>query len=213
LFVSHNMGIVTSLCPTAIWLDGGSIRERGGAREVIGKYLSRRTDREQVVRLTGLPRGQWVQDDRLRLLSVEWLSDLPLRHGEPAKARIHFKTRAPVSAVAVGIGFSNFEGTRLLTYETDFKNSFRPDLVSPGNHAVDVTVDALPLAPDTYNLDVGCRSGDFHGLDHLPACSQVEVIAGPTTPGTIVRKGAGVRLSGSWSWDLARQAGETQLAL
>ena len=40
LFVSHNMGAVTSLCPTAIWLDGGSIHKRGVAREVIMEYLS-----------------------------------------------------------------------------------------------------------------------------------------------------------------------------
>ena len=48
-------------------------------------------------------------------------------------------------------------------------------------------------------MDVGCRSGDFHGLDYLPACAQIEVIAGNNTPGTIVRKGAGVRLSTEWS--------------
>ena len=210
LFVSHNMGVVTSLCPNAIWLDGGSIQQRGAAREVINQYLSRRTEREQIVRLAEAPKAPWIDDDRLRLLSVEWLSDLPLRHGEPVKARVRFNTRAPVSAVAVGIGFSSFEGTRLLTYETDFQDGCRPDLSSPGDHVVEMVVNALPLAPDLYNLDVGCRSGDFHGLDYRPACSQVEVIAGPTTPGTIVRKGAGVRLPSEWSWDPLR-AREPQL--
>jgi lipopolysaccharide transport system ATP-binding protein len=208
LFVSHNMGIVTSLCPNAIWLDGGSIQERGAARDVINQYLSRRTEREQIVRLAEAHRAPWIDDDRLRLLSVEWLSDLPLRHGEPVKARVRFNTRAPVSAVSVGIGFSSFEGTRLLTYETDFQDGCRPDLSSPGDHVVEIDVDALPLAPDLYNLDVGCRSGDFHGLDYRPACSQVEVIAGPSTPGTIVRKGAGVRLASNWSWSLASQREE-----
>jgi lipopolysaccharide transport system ATP-binding protein len=205
LVVSHNMGVITSLCPTAIWLDAGCIRKRGAALGVVGEYLSRRTDREQIVRLNEVPRAAWAQDDRLRLTSVEWLSDLPLRHGESVKARIKFTTRAPVQSVAVGIGFSSFEGTRLLTYETDFQDGFRPDLSSPGNYVVDVAVDSLPLAPDLYNFDVGCRSGDFHGLDYLPACSQVEVIAGSKTPGTIVRKGAGVRLPSEWSWDFLRE--------
>jgi lipopolysaccharide transport system ATP-binding protein len=212
LFVSHNLGVVTTLCPTAIWLEGGAIRERGTARDVVSEYLSRRAgDRERIVSLVNLPRTHGGRDDRLRLESVEWLSDLPLRHGEPVKARIRFKTRAPVSAVAVGIGFSDIQGTRLLTYETDFQDGLRPDLSSPGDYIADMTVDALALAPDVYNLDVGCRSGDFHALDHLPACSQVEVIAGPTTPGTIVRKGAGVRLASNWSWEATRQASELQL--
>ena len=212
LFVSHNMGVVTSLCPMAIWLDGGSIRERGAAREVISEYLSRgELERQRIVRLAHLPRSEWAEDGRLRLESVEWLSDLPLRHGERVRARIRFNTRAPVLGVAVGIGFSNVEGGRLLTYETDFQDGYRPDVLCPGKHSVEITIDNLPLAPDIYSLDVGCRSGDSHGLDYVAACSRVEVIAGPTTPGYIVRKGAGARLPSQWSWDLSRQESELQL--
>src|SRR5262245_1019770 len=32
LFVSHNMGVISSLCPTIIWLDQGSVRRQGEAR-------------------------------------------------------------------------------------------------------------------------------------------------------------------------------------
>ncbi len=37
---------------------------------------------------------------RLHIQSLEWLSKLPLRHGQPAKARMCFKTVTAVSAVA-----------------------------------------------------------------------------------------------------------------
>ncbi len=204
LFVSHNMGVVTSLCPAAMWLDGGSIREFGMAREVINGYLScRKYEGERVVQLTNIARPLWLQDNRLRLRSFEWLCDLPLRHGERIGARIRFGTRAPVSAVSVGIGFSTFGGTRLLTYETDLQDDPRPDLRQPGEYTVEVEIDALPLAPDLYNVDIGCRSGDFHGLDYLPACSQAEIVAGANTPGAIVRRGAGVRLPSDWAWGAA----------
>jgi lipopolysaccharide transport system ATP-binding protein len=212
LFVSHNMGAVTSLCANALWLDGGLIRERGATREVIAQYQSRRrSDWEQYVTLSDVPRSQWLKDDRLRLESIEWLCRLPLRHGEPVKARIGFATRAAVSEVTVGIGFSIFDGPRLLTYETDFPKGYRPDLLTPGNYSVDVSIDALPLAPDIYGLDIGCRSGDSHLLDYLPTCSQVEVIGGPKTPGQLVRKGAGVRLASDWSWESARPLGQLHL--
>jgi lipopolysaccharide transport system ATP-binding protein len=210
LFVSHNMGVVTSLCPTAIWLEGGSIGERGPAREVISEYLSRGSDRHRIVRLSDLQRPGG-HDERLHLESIEWLTDLPLRHGEPAKARIRFETRAAVAEVAVGIGFSNPEGVRLLTYDTDFQDGFRADLAAVGNYSVDVTIDALPLAPDIYGLDIGCRSGDLHALDYLPACSQIEVIAGPNTPSMIVRRGAGVRITSQWSWAFPEKARKLQL--
>jgi lipopolysaccharide transport system ATP-binding protein len=210
LFVTHNMGIVTSLCPNVIWLDRGSICELGPAREVIDQYMSRRVaDIDRLVPLNDVPR-RFRHDGRLRIQSLEWLSELPLRHGEPVKARIRFATESPVSAVTIGIGFSLGDGTRLLTYETDFQDGFRPDFSEPGTFSVEATIGALPLGPDVYNVDVGCRSGDFHALDYLPACQQVEVIAGPNTPGTIVRKGAAVRLSSNWSWEVAQPSRQAQ---
>src|SRR5262249_43967462 len=147
LFVSHNMGIVTSLCPKAIWLDRGTICQRGATREVVGEYLSRRVpEQDRFVRLGSIPRHYAGYVDRLRLESLEWLSDWPLRHGEPVKARIRFETVAPVAAVTIGIGFSSNDGTRLVTYETDFQEGFRPDLDKPGVFTAHVTIDALPLA-------------------------------------------------------------------
>jgi hypothetical protein len=66
---------------------------------------------------------------------------------------------------------------------------------------VDVEIESLPLAPDVYALDVGCRSGDFHSLTYIPAAIEIEVIAGPNTPATIIRKNAAVRLASKWVWN------------
>jgi lipopolysaccharide transport system ATP-binding protein len=212
LFVSHNMGAVTRLCPTAIWLNNGRIRESGPARAVIAKYLARRrSDWQPVVALADLARQPWLKDDRLRLNSIKWLCELPLRHGEPVKAHIGFTTRAPVAAVTVGIGFSYLEGARLLSYEADFQDGYRPDIPIPGDYTVEVAITALPLGADIYSLDLACRSGGSHLLDFLPGCSQIEVISGPKTQGFIVGKGAGVWLSSNWSWEWARAVPELQL--
>ena len=125
---------------------------------------------------------------------------LPLRHGEPVEVCIRFEMVLPVSAVTVGIVFSTGEGTRLLTYDFDFPDGFRPDFSDRGTFSVDVTVGALPLGPDIYNVDIGCRSGDAHGLDYVAGCQQVEVMAGPTTPGAIVAKGVGSSPVGRLAW-------------
>jgi lipopolysaccharide transport system ATP-binding protein len=39
IFVSHNMGAVSSLCKTAIWIDKGNVVKSGTADEVVGYYL------------------------------------------------------------------------------------------------------------------------------------------------------------------------------
>jgi lipopolysaccharide transport system ATP-binding protein len=40
LFVSHDVGAVTSLCSRAVWLDHGSVRMDGAAKEVVEAYLA-----------------------------------------------------------------------------------------------------------------------------------------------------------------------------
>ena len=211
VFVSHNLGMITRMCPTIIWLDSGCIREQGAAKEVTADYLSNSgSDLEPVVLLDNAPRPHWLTDGGLRLRSLEWLSDLPLRHGEPVKVRIRLSSRAPVSRVGVGIGFSSLEGTRLLTYDTHFPEDTRLDLSKPGNYTVDVGFDPLPLGPDVYSLDVDCRLGGSYVLDKVSGCSQVEVVGGPATPSFISQNCSGVRLASESAWAFAAGTGELQ---
>jgi lipopolysaccharide transport system ATP-binding protein len=203
LFVSHNMGTIERLCPAAIWLDRGATRQLGVTTAVVKEYLSiGMLNRDRIIKLDDLAR-QWVEGNELRLQSMEWLCNLPLRHGEQVSARIHFKTRAPVANVAVGIGFCDPAGKRILSYQTDLQDGRRPSFPLPGNYAVDVAIDALPLHPDTYTLDIGCTSGGSYPLDYIPSALQLEVVTGPKTPGFISRRSSGVLLKSSWEWNPA----------
>ena len=45
----------------------------------------------------------------------------------------------------------------------------------------------------------GARSGDAGGLDHLPACSVIDVQPGPRTHASFVHSpGSGLRLAAEW---------------
>jgi lipopolysaccharide transport system ATP-binding protein len=212
LLVSHNMAAITNLCAGAIWLQNGLIRARGDSRKIVSEYLAQRMQKqERVLALESLARPRDT-DDRLRLKSLEWLCQLPLRHGEPVVARIYFSARVPVNDVVVGIGFSTIDGRRLLTYDSDFQGSCRPSFSEPGTYSVDIQIDALPLAPDVYSFDIGTRSDDFGPTDYIPGGIWLDVIPSVSTPGHIITAGnardaGGVRLGGRWSWkreDLAR---------
>ncbi len=202
LFVSHNMGAVASLCKTGIWMQKGSVVKIGGARAIVDEYLTNNTETlASVVDLSEAKR-QGDAGRRLKLEKVEWLTGLPMQHGEKFSIRVHFSTRDDVHDVAIGIGFSNLEGIRLVTYDTDFQTGYRPDVKKNSTTFVDVTVGELPLAPGLYNFSVGCRSGDAFGLDYIPEAGQLEVVMGPKTPGYINVPGAGVRLRSDWQWHL-----------
>jgi lipopolysaccharide transport system ATP-binding protein len=203
LVVSHNMGVVTSLCTNALWLDQGSIRGQGTPEAVVEQYLAQAApSQDRLIRLNQYQRPSWVGDDRLRFDCLEWLSPLPLQHGERARLRLHFETHAPLSGVSIIVGFNSPAGARLLSYHMDHKVT-RRDLARPGRYSVDLIIDPMILGPDIYNVDVVSRSGDFHSLDFISNCTQFEVVVGPNTPALIAQRSSGVRLEGTWSWDPA----------
>jgi lipopolysaccharide transport system ATP-binding protein len=211
LVVSHNMGVVTSLCSKAIWIDQGSIHDFGTPGEVVGRYLVQAApSQNRSIMLDEIPREAWFADDRLRVLRLEWISSLPLQHGEPASLRLYFENRAPVSGVRFSVGFSGLRnGGRVLTYL--MASAAQLDLTGPGKYWIDLLIDPMILGPDIYQLDIGCRSGDFHALDSVRNCVQLEVVAGPNTPASIAQDAPGVRLEGDWSWSPAQSWAEDKL--
>ena len=57
LVVSHNMGVVTSLCTRALWIDQGSICYSGNPEAVVGRYLAQTAPgQDRLVRLDHMSR-------------------------------------------------------------------------------------------------------------------------------------------------------------
>ena len=202
LFVSHNMGAVTSLCRTGIWMQQGRLIKSGSAREIVDEYLTTNASSQTAEMDLGSVRRLGDFGRKFKIEKLEWLSGLPLQHGETISARIHFRTTDDVEDVAIGLGFSTLEGVRLLTVETDFQDGNRPSLKKNTVGHVDLILADLPLAPGLYSLDIGARSGDSFALDYLPSFTQSEIAMGLKTPGYIARQGAGVRLACGWNWNL-----------
>jgi lipopolysaccharide transport system ATP-binding protein len=208
LFVSHNLGAMTGLCETGTWLDGGRLKATGDIRSIVNRYVSDTVDRSADVMDLREARREGDFGTMGRIATVEVVSGLPLRHGEPAVFRISLEARAEIEGVSVGLGFSTPEGTRLLTYDSDYgaerHGSAKGRLVQ-----VLLEVDRLPLSPGLYTLDVGSRSGGHHALDYLPSFAQIEVAPGPRTPGHIIGHIVGVRLPAKWDWDLSSSISQT----
>ena len=200
LFVSHNMGAITSLCRTGIWLQQGQIIKTGVARQIVDEYLTNDAESQSAIMELGAMRRTGDFGRKLKIERMEWLSGLPLQHGEKISARIHFHALQDVDDVAFGIGFSTLDGTRLLSYDTDFQDGYRPNFKAGTISHIEMTLLELCLAPGIYSVDIGCRSGDSFGLDYLPGFCQMEIVMGLKTPGYIARHGAGVRLPSEWSW-------------
>jgi lipopolysaccharide transport system ATP-binding protein len=197
LFVSHNMGAVMALCQNAIWLSQGTIYKTGPASEIGNLYLQenlakpiRRIDTSNHERYPNM-------GINARIIALEWLSGIPLRHGESARVRIDIDFRKGFEKVGLGLGFSTVDGVRIATYDTDsVAQTF--DVIDHRLVSFVLEINNLPLNPGVYSIDLGCRSGIDQGLDYVQGVGTVELIPGPSTSIHYVGKESSARLQGQW---------------
>jgi lipopolysaccharide transport system ATP-binding protein len=191
LFVSHNMGAITSLCASTIWLHRGLVRRHGPTRQVISDYLALGLpNQNRVVTFENIPPHK--NGAPVRLLTLEWLSDLPLQQGQPIRGRVRLHTRIPLKGAAIQFGFCTPEGTRLLTYEGD-----GPLAGDPGCYSVEFEAESLPLSPDVYRVEIGISSSQMDDLDEVSVAFQAQVLPGLNTTRSM---NTGVRLASTWAW-------------
>jgi lipopolysaccharide transport system ATP-binding protein len=212
LFVSHNMGVIRSLCKQAYWLQEGQLLMVGSAVDVVDKYLMKML--HAPITSVDLRNGQRhpTYGQRLRMCELELNDGGPILHGEPLKVRIEYETYEAIEGVSLGFGFSNLDGGRIISFDTDVESDLlhgRRDVPKGLRGVAEFTVPRLLLQPSRYNLDVGAQCGGDVTLDYLPGCVQVEVLPGPNTPGRIIRNMPNVRMPASWTWNDGTATEET----
>jgi lipopolysaccharide transport system ATP-binding protein len=202
LFVSHNMGSMGGLCEQVFWLEHGRLKQHGGAKSIINKYMSEGAiNKERFMDLSSVTNSNEQRSTRLTIQALEWLSDVPPQHGEPLSIRIHYEANANLTDVSCGIGFCTVEGTRILSIDSDYQG-VRQNLPRGHEGWIEMTIGELPLGPGVYSLDIGARSGDSHGLTYRCGFTLIEVVPGPTTPQMLACwPGSGVRMIPQCHWD------------
>jgi lipopolysaccharide transport system ATP-binding protein len=197
LFVSHNMGAVMALCQNAIWLSQGTIYKTGPASEIGNLYLQENLAKP-IRRIDTSNHERYPNSGiNARIVGLEWLSGIPLRHGESARVRIDIDFRKGFEKVGLGLGFSTVDGVRIATYDTDsVAQTF--DVIDHRLVSFVLEINNLPLNPGVYSIDLGCRSGIDQGLDYVQGVGTVELIPGPSTSIHYVGKESSARLQGQW---------------
>ncbi len=198
LFVSHNMGPVRSMCRTVLWMSQGRVRMQGETKDVVDAYLQDTlASTNTQLDLRHRPRPLGMESHLLLLCKVELNGGGAVQHGEPLSVRIEYEALADAEEISFGFGFSNLDGARLMSVDSDLQTE-RWSL-RKGKHGVaEAFFSHLHLQPGMYLLDVGARSGDYHAADYLPGCAQIDVLPGPTTPSSIIRSDTGVRMPAAW---------------
>ena len=177
LFVSHNMGAITRLCPRALLLRKGQLAFDGSALDAVKLYLAEGTRPSgRVWELAELPRWD-PYGDSARLQSIELMpcgESAEFLFGEALRFRVAFSVATgELSELGVGIGIDDLYGTRLATL-----NSIESGVTVPVRRGDVATMDLLvprpSLNPGRYSLSCAVMSGS-RLLDFVPHAATFEV--------------------------------------
>jgi ABC-2 type transport system ATP-binding protein/lipopolysaccharide transport system ATP-binding protein len=156
LYVSHDLGSITRLCPRAIWLEKGQVRADGPATEIVSSYL----DRGVAATLS----AEFADDDELpcALISVA-IRDLHggllsrPRRDQPFVVDLGIRVRAPIPGLDMAIWLLNETGARVI--DEDWSDAERDTSLcqEPGDYRVAVSVSPV-LPVGRYTLGVWLRS-------------------------------------------------------
>jgi homopolymeric O-antigen transport system ATP-binding protein len=168
LFVSHNMGAISRLCPESIWIDDGTIALEGASNEVVKKYQSQYL----------ICRSDWKKSgfdklhDELSFLSitVKNAENLPtslFSGNEEILVEIQYAVHQSLSGCQIGTRVYNSENI-VSFYTADSDTSGLSALPSDrGNYRTLYKIPSGLLSPGSYYLTVAA---------HLPYRNTYDII-------------------------------------
>jgi len=196
IFVSHTMVTVEHLCPRALWIDNGELRQDGQTADIIRKYM-------------GGIRGEWSADIKISGFSaLENLSGFDLTHvpnrqgtgdirftriefrnldgqfkkticsGDSLKVRLHYRGNKPIPKPAFYFRIRNEFGEKIATLSTFLSGHEIPTLY-PGAGYVDVDIDFLNIMPGRYYITLYILNNngivDNNEIDHIEQAGTLDV--------------------------------------
>jgi lipopolysaccharide transport system ATP-binding protein len=163
LFVSHNVHSVARLCPRAIWLDRGRVREEGPVSQVLRDYSAAYGDLVPLWSPTPPP-GPWrVVRVGLRNARGEFGVE-SVRADEPFRVEVAYDAdaEAPPGRLALRVSASDGEVV-LWTSPLDRDRATRAGW-EPGRWIASCLVPGDLLAPGKYSIGVSCPWGGSEAL-------------------------------------------------
>jgi lipopolysaccharide transport system ATP-binding protein len=180
LFVSHNMGAVTQLCTRGIWLDNGKVKKDGKITDVVASYYDSTSAgfNKDGIKFENNKNGEII------LESVVVNNGDYVYFGKEVTFSLSITCAKKIEDVVFGIGFSNNEGVRMLTIDSDvLSNVSSAQSIAEGKYRINVNTSNLSLHPGKYFVDIGIRdSKNTCSYLYMPQAFNIEVMPSDETP-------------------------------
>jgi len=170
VLVTHSLGLVRDLCDQAAWLEGGTVRQLGSAREVADAYVAAIDDREIQARTgdaAAASQALRTGSGEIRVTAIEVLDEggtpTPvLIAGQACTFRLHYHAQAGLTGLTFGLGFMHESRA---TVSSPSSARVGPSTVEPGDGHVDFHAPELLLQAGSYEISTTIADRG-HVYDH-----------------------------------------------
>ena len=153
LFVSHNMGAITQLCPRCIWLDDGQIKEIGESTSIVSSYLN------ETIAISEKVETEYVEDMnkeaqllRARLLNNKHQLTRTFHCDEPVTLELLFQVRKYLPGMYGFLSISRSDGPEVLISDSMDLGENSLGNLSEGRYLVYITIPSRSLAAGEYTV-------------------------------------------------------------
>ena len=178
LFVSHNMEAVENLCPRAIWIDDGQVREDGASRDVIQNYLMTFAGaRRSIHDLAALERRGGTGD--VKFTGIEFLDHAGkekalIRCGDGLVVRLHFEAARAVRSPHFAFELFTEFGTKVTSVNT-WASGFEVPILPPGRGSIELEIECLNIMTGRYYISLWVAGVGSIWHDRLDQCTFIDV--------------------------------------
>jgi lipopolysaccharide transport system ATP-binding protein len=170
IFVSHNMGAITALCPMSIWLNSGKVMGFGKSSEIVPQYVRAfgrdMTSGEVTIEADA---SREVQVSRVRVLSSGGKVTPVGECTNPMMIEIMLDVRRRLPGLYAYMEARRPDGTVVMMSDSMDTTPNPLDDLSPGMHVITATIPPRSLGPGKYEVYLSLASHSGREFDvHVP---------------------------------------------
>jgi lipopolysaccharide transport system ATP-binding protein len=165
LFVSHNMGAISGLCPRSLMLDTGRAVHDGPSDEVIESYLGGRASSKALAEVRYSERKGDAFVTRIAVLDSQMNPSAELDVRKDFYVCLEYSMLSPIRNIDAGIAVFNFSGSKVF-FSARHTSVATGDLSLPGDYRSLIKVPGLFLAPGFYTLSGGLDVPNVRVVDY-----------------------------------------------
>ena len=170
LFVSHNMGAISTLCPMSLWLEGGKVRKMGKTTEIVPEFV-RSTGRDlnggEVI--IDSDERREAQVSRVRILAPAGEITTVGECSDSLTIEMLLDVRRHLPGLYAYLEVRLPNGTTVMMSESYDTDPNPLDDLAVGKHVVTATIPPRTLAPGKYDVHMSLKSTSGHDfIVHSP---------------------------------------------